>query len=353
MIWHVNSSITIDFKISKVSDVFETISEFDDRKILVIDETVYDLYQHRIPKDAMILKIKSDESLKDWVHANIVLSFFQQIQIKRRETVFVIGGGVLLDLVGFCCSVYRRGIPYIRIPTTLLSIVDASVGIKTAINHFGFRNRVGSFYPPLETLIDVNFIKTQNFREISNGVAEIIKLAIISDPTLFQLLESNPQELLKNKFCYDLISDQIIDRSIEGMINQLKDNLWETDLKRKVDFGHSFSPIVEMKNISNLLHGEAVILDCIFSSCISYNRDLMTKGSLDRIVKLVKNFNLPTFHIDFSNVELLHSGLIDIKNHRNGNQYLPIPIEIGTCDFINDFSFEELSFAVKTMESLK
>jgi 3-dehydroquinate synthetase len=353
MTWHVTTSIPIDFKIEKVNDAFDILKSSNERKIVVIDEIVYDLYKSRIPDDLVLLKVKSTESSKDWINANRVLSFFQEAQVKRREPIIAIGGGVLLDLVGFCCSVYRRGVPYIRIPTTLLSIVDASVGAKTAINHFGYRNRVGSFYPPLETIIDSRFVQTQDHREISNGVAEIIKLAIVTDRRLFELLEIDPKALLENKFQNSPVADQIIDRSIEGMINQLKDNLWEKDLERAVDFGHTFSPIVEMKNISNLLHGEAVILDCIFSSCISHNRGMLSKQSLDRIISLINNFSLPTYHKDFSDIDLLYSGLNDVKNHRNGNQHLPLPAGIGEYRFINDFVFSEIELAVKTMESYK
>lgn len=356
MTWHIKTSLPVEFKINKVADAFDSLDaavSLGHRKIIVVDETVYDLYAGRFPTDAQILPIRSNEATKDWNTAQAVLEFFQDIKVQRRETVIAIGGGVLLDLVGFCCSIYRRGVPYVRIPTTLLAIVDASVGAKTSINHFGFRNRIGSFYPPKMTLIDKNFIKTQDQREIANGVAEILKLAIVLDYHLFELVELSPHELLRSKFQNATLADNIIDRAIAGMTQQLNDNLWETVLQRAVDFGHSFSPMIEMKNVPNLLHGEAVILDCLFSSCISNNRGYLSNDHLARIFSVVKHCGLPTEHQDFYDTDLLWKGLQDVVNHRNGNQYLPVPTSIGVCEIINDLQRKEIDLACERMRAMQ
>lgn len=350
MNWRIKTNIPVEFDIVKVPNALGWVDNYVDRKVVVIDETVYSLYKDKISSDATILRINSTESNKDWKNSEIVLKFFQDIKLLRREKVIAIGGGVLLDLVGFCCSIYRRGIPYIRIPTTLLSIVDASVGAKTGINHFGFRNRLGSFYPPVLTLIDKKFIATQSDREISNGLAEILKLSIVLDKNLFELIEQNFQVLFDLKFQNTTLADEIIDRSIEGMTKELNDNLWEQNLQRPVDFGHTFSPIVEMKNIPDILHGESVILDCLLSSCISFTRGYLDKEQLSRIFKTVGNCRLSTQHKDFYNVDLLWKGLQDVTNHRNGNQYIPIPISIGSCKIINDLSYEELENSINTMK---
>ena len=148
----------------------------------------------------------------------------------RREPIIAIGGGVLLDIVGFACSIYRRGIPYIKVPTTLLAIVDASVGSKVAVNHFGRRNRLGAYYPPIATLIDKKFIKTQSEREIINGIAEIFKLAVIKSPELFALLEENAELLIEEKFQHGAVPVRVINLAITDMIAELGPNLWEKKL---------------------------------------------------------------------------------------------------------------------------
>ena len=350
MNWKIKTQLPIEFEIKKVDNGFKFSELAMTRKIIVIDKTVYALYGNQLPKDAELLIVETTETHKDWNTSLQVLSFFEENNVLRRgEPIVVIGGGVLLDLVGFCCSIYRRGIPYIRVPTTLLAIVDASVGSKTSINYFGRRNRLGSFYPPILTLIDKRFINTQTSREIINGIAEIIKLAIVLDKTLFEQVELVASDLIENKF-QDAAGDQIIDRAIAGMLSELNDNLWEHTLQRAVDFGHSFSPIVEMKNVPNLLHGEAVILDCLLSACISVNRQLMIEEDLTRIVNLLKILKLPTVHSDFLNPDLLYSGLCDVMTHRNSNQYLPLPTEIGKHSIVNDVEFKEIVAAVKKLK---
>ena len=134
------------------------------------------------------------------------------------------------------------------------------------------------------------------------------------------------------------------------MIEELAPNLWEKKLDRCVDFGHTFSPIIEMKNIKNLLHGEAVALDCLFSSCIAYNRKYIDKKKLERIFKTAKNLELPTFNKDFCNKKILINAIDDSIKHRNNNQYLPLPIDIGNYRIINDLSEKEITAAIKTFK---
>lgn len=351
MTWTVKTQLPVEFEIRKTENVLSLTEINSRRKLVVIDQNVYDLYRKQLPTDITLLPVSCSEATKSWDTAHIILAFFEENQVLRRsEPIIAIGGGVLLDIVGFCCSIYRRGIPYVRIPTTLLGIVDASVGAKTGINHFGFRNRLGSFYPPVLTLIDKKFIATQSDREISNGLAEILKLSIVLDKNLFELIEQNFQILFDLKFQNATLADEIIDRSIEGMTKELNDNLWEKDLQRPVDFGHTFSPIVEMKNIPDILHGESVILDCLLSSCISFTRGHFDKEQLSRIFKTVRNCQLSTRHDDFYNVDLLWKGLHDVTKHRNGNQHIPIPIGIGSCKIINDLTYEELTNSVNLMK---
>jgi 3-dehydroquinate synthase len=354
MKWSISASPEINIKIQQVSDVWNhpDMLSSDGRLIFVIDRIVYDLYRDSIPIDAVIHQIDCGEIHKNLETAETVWNFFDKINLKRRETVYAIGGGVALDLVGFCCSIYRRGVPYIRIPTTLLAIVDAAVGIKTGINYQNYRNRLGSYYAPKLTLIDNKFIGTQESRHISNGLAEIIKLAVIADKHLFKLLEQDSGLLLTDKFQNNKLANQVIERAISTMLDQLKDNLWETDLRRSVDFGHSFSPTIEMQNILELLHGEAVILDCLLCCCIAYTRKYMNSVDLNRVVSLITKFNLPLYHRDFVNLSMLTKSLDEISIHRNNNQNIPLPMSIGQCRIVNDISESDLLAAISMMNQI-
>ena len=358
--WSVKAELPIEFTLKYSSDVFNPnnhdLLSFNEsnRKVVVIDKTVYDLYGQQMHKyfttfkmDFKMFIIDATEENKDWQHTNEILEFFETVGVLRREPIIVIGGGVLLDLVGFCCSIYRRGIPYVKVPTTLLAIVDASVGVKVAANHFERRNRIGAYYPPIATLLDKKFIATQDERNIVNGIAEIFKLAVIKDKELFELLETSAEQLITEKFQFGAVPVRVINSAITGMIEELAPNLWEKKLDRCVDFGHSFSPIIEMQNVATLQHGEAVVLDCLFSSCIAKVRGYIDKDTLQRIFNTAKRLKLPVFHKDFTDYYLLSKSLSDTMKHRNGNQYLPVPIDIGNYKIVNDVMDVEIKLAIE------
>jgi 3-dehydroquinate synthase len=364
--WSVKAELPISFTVKYSSDIFNTTNQdllsYGDsqRRLVVIDKTVYEIYKtelhnyfdkHKVQLELFVLD--AIEENKDWKHTDEVLKFFERVGVLRREPIVAIGGGVLLDLVGFCCSIYRRGIPYIKIPTTLLAIVDASVGVKVAANHLERRNRIGAYYPPIATFLDKKFIKTQNDRDIVNGIAEIFKLAVIKSEELFVLLEENYEQLINEKFQFGAVPVRVINLAITGMIEELAPNLWEKKLDRCVDFGHSFGPLIEMQNLPNLYHGEAVVLDCLYSSCIAEVRGYITMDQLRRIFKCAKNLKLPTWHQDFSKVRLLESALEDTKKHRNGNQYLPVPMGIGQYTMLNNVTVDELRLASDLFEEIE
>ena len=364
--WSVKAELPISFTVKYSSDIFNTTNQdllsYGDsqRRLVVIDKTVYEIYKtelhnyfdkHKVQLELFVLD--AIEENKDWKHTDEVLKFFERVGVLRREPIVAIGGGVLLDLVGFCCSIYRRGIPYIKIPTTLLAIVDASVGVKVAANHLERRNRIGAYYPPIATFLDKKFIKTQNDRDIVNGIAEIFKLAVIKSEELFVLLEENYEQLINEKFQFGAVPVRVINLAITGMIEELAPNLWEKKLDRCVDFGHSFGPLIEMQNLPNLYHGEAVVLDCLYSSCIAEVRGFITMDQLRRIFKCAKNLKLPTWHEDFSKVRLLESALEDTKKHRNGNQYLPVPMGIGQYTMLNNVTVDELRLAADLFEEIE
>ena len=364
--WTVKAELPVEFTLKYSSDIFN-INNHDllsfgesNRKLVVIDKAVNEIYGQRLVDYFKTMKIElklfvldAIEANKTWEYTDKVLQFFEDAGALRREPIIVIGGGVLLDLVGFCCSIYRRGIPYLKVPTTLLAIVDASVGVKVAANHFERRNRIGAYYPPIATLLDKKFIATQDGRNIINGIAEIFKLAVIKDLELFELLEESYEQLISERFQLGAVPVRVINLAITGMIEELSPNLWERKLDRCVDFGHSFSPIIEMKNIITLQHGEAVALDCLFSSCLAYVRGFLDMPTLVRIFKTAHNLKLPVFHKDFCDFNLLKRALSDTMKHRNGNQYLPVPLGIGNYRILNDVTDDEIRAASDLFETVE
>ena len=267
---------------------------------------------------------------------------------RRDEPIIAIGGGVLTDVVGFVASSYRRGVPHIKVPTTLMGYVDASIGIKTGINFNGSKNRLGSFHPPQKVLLDKSLLKTLPRRHILNGVCEIIKLAIIKDAELFSLLETHGTQSVDAQF-QDEEGGAILDRAINGMLEELQPNLFEEDLARKVDFGHTFSYGLETRHESHLFHGEAVLLDIVISTLIANARDLLTDEETSRIFRLINDLGIE-LNASILDPSLLWQSLTERTYHRNGLQRVPVPHGIGECTFVNDINADEIESAVKNLE---
>jgi 3-dehydroquinate synthetase len=173
-------------------------------------------------------------------------------KLRRREPFLAIGGGCVLDIAGMAACLYRRGVPFVRVPTTLLAIVDASVGVKNGVDYCcqkteeSYKNRIGSFYAPSACLLDPGFISSQDARNISNGLGEVLKLALVRSSDLFELLEAHGRVLVETRFEDESlkqsgVSGRIIDLSIQIMLEELGPNLWESKLDRCVDYGELIS----------------------------------------------------------------------------------------------------------------
>jgi len=373
-IFFLNTELPVNFSIELSNDIFNPNNKdllsygvlgLNARRILIIDLKVSRLYLDYIKKyfkanniNCSVVIIDATEQNKNIETLLYLLGEIESIGPNRKnEPLIAVGGGALLDIVGMAAGMYRRGIPYIKVPTTLLGIVDASIGVKTGINFKDRRNRLGSYYPPISAYLDKTFLKTLDLIEISSGLGEILKLAIIKDLDLFKILSKHGRDLYNKKFIDCIYADEVISRSIRGMRDELQDNLWEKNLKRYVDFGHSFSPIPELrslkdKNVPTLTHGQAVTLDVIFSSIISLYRGMLSKTDVLKIVKTARSMNLPTNHPYFNNPDILMEALNDTIKHRNGDQNLPIPTSIGKSIFINDLTFEDVQAASMMMKEI-
>jgi 3-dehydroquinate synthase len=163
-------------------------------------------------------------------------------------------------------------------------------------------------------------------------------------------LEEQGEDAINYKFQKDN-SDIILSLAIEKMIEELEPNLFEDNLERSVDFGHTFSPALEMYDITNLLHGEAVAIDVAFSSVLAYNRGLLSSNEKNRIINLMKKLGLP-YTNQYITASLFWDSVLERKQHRDGFQRIPLPASIGQCVFINDITYEELSQACQLMKEI-
>ncbi|PWE11507.1 2-epi-5-epi-valiolone synthase [Streptomyces sp. BSE7F] len=389
--WSVKTSNPVQYEIRACENLLDpgnsTILEdasgsSGQRRLIVTDGVVDSLYGDRVRAyfdhhgvEHRVLVLNDGETHKSM---NAVLQVTEALDAfgidRRREPVIAIGGGVLMDIVGFAASLYRRSTPFIRIPTTLIGLVDAGVGAKTGVNHNGHKNRLGTYFPADRTLLDRSFLATLDARHISNGLAEILKIALIKDARLFDLLEQHGADLLRNKLQSpaavgptpaDAPVDQrlaarglhldpateVVERAIQGMLEELQPNLWEKVLERVVDYGHTFSPTIEMHALPALLHGEAVAVDMALTTVLAERRGLVSSYQRDRVLDVMARLGLPVWH-PLCTPEVLGDALRDTVRHRDGKQRLPLPVGIGSALFVNDVTEGELAAAAESLAAL-
>ncbi|WP_232246455.1 sedoheptulose 7-phosphate cyclase [Kitasatospora mediocidica] len=323
------------------------------RMLLVVEARVHELYGERIHAyceaqqlDWSCCVLLAHEQVKTMESVFQVVEQLDRFGLARRgEPVIAIGGGVLTDIVGLACSLYRRSTPFVRVPTTLIGLVDAGVGAKTGVNFGRQKNRLGSYHPAVETLLDPTFLATLDLRHLSNGLAEILKIALIKDGRLFETLDRHGERLLADRFqTPGDTSAEVLVRAVNGMLQELQPNLWEKELERSMDYGHSFSPTLEMRALPELLHGEAVCVDMALTTVLAQRRGLLDAAQRGRILSLMRRLGLPVHH-RLLEPGLLRDALTDTVRHRDGRQRLPLPVGIGSGCFVDDLTARELALA--------
>ncbi|CAM9851855.1 unnamed protein product [Ectocarpus sp. 6 AP-2014] len=329
------------------------------RRFVVIDEAVSEVYGAKMSAnfdnhgvEVRYVVLPGEEANKRMEAVDTILEELCRFGLRRREPILAVGGGVLLDIVGMAASLYRRGVPFVRVPTTLLALVDASVGVKNGVDYCSCsmgpqKNRVGTFYAPVGAFLDKSFIATQDERNIINGLGEIMKLALVRSTELFSLLELHGARLVRERFQgADGVSDRVIELSVQIMLEELGPNLWEHKLERCVDYGHTFSKIIEMEPAADIMHGEAVNVDGFLCLVIAKRRGMITEAVLDRVFRVMKSIGLPTIHESVQLAPMV-KGLADAVEHRHGKQRVPLLKGcIGSSVCVNDINPDELKGAI-------
>jgi 3-dehydroquinate synthase len=239
--------------------------------------------------DAVILA--DGEKYKTPLSLDIIHTRLLELQCDRSSIVFALGGGVTGDLSGFAAATYMRGIRYVQVPTTLLAMVDSSVGGKTGINHPLGKNMIGAFHQPIAVIADVSTLNTLPDRELRCGIAEIIKHACIADEQYFKWLEDNLEKLFSRN-PEALI--HAIKRSVEIKASIVQQDEKELGIRAILNFGHTFAHAIEAGlGFGVWLHGEAVGAGLIAAARLSEQLGLITNSDVQRILGLVTRAGLP------------------------------------------------------------
>ena len=315
-----------DYIIGFGVDYYSTLSQLiNDKKyskiVLLVDENTaqhclnYVLQWLAVDVTFEIIEIEQGEENKTIETCTAVWESLVELNIDRKALLINVGGGMVCDLGGFVAATYKRGIDFVNIPTSLLAMVDASVGTKTGVNLGGLKNMVGSFSQPQMVLIDTAFLETLPGNQMRSGLAEMFKHGLIADASYWNQLK-NLGELTTE----DLLL--LIYHSVSIKNEIVLQDPFEENVRKLLNFGHTLGHVIETyshsgKGIQPLLHGEAVAIGMILEAFISYKKDLLTKNSY---LEIKETLNLMFESIVFTenDIEICTHLLIHDKKNVNG-----------------------------------
>lgn len=266
--------------------------------MVVSNETVAPLYAERLqaalrPRYAKVhtVVLPDGEEHKHWATLNLIFDGLLHHQCDRKTTLFALGGGVVGDMTGFAAASYMRGVPFVQVPTTLLAQVDSSVGGKTGINHPLGKNMVGAFYQPDLVVCDLATLGTLPAREVSAGLAEIIKYGPIADIAFLEWIESNIGALVAQD---PAALTHAVRRSCEIKAWVVGQDERESGLRAILNFGHTFGHAIEAgMGYGEWLHGEAVGCGMVMAAHLSQRLGLIDEALVARLTRLIERAGLP------------------------------------------------------------
>lgn len=268
------------------------------RCTVISDHTILSLFGNSITRTisqripTQTFTISQGEQAKTLVEAERCWTSMQGHQMDKHSLVVALGGGAITDFSGFVAGCYMRGIDTLYIPTTLMGMVDAAIGGKTAINFHNSKNLLGLFYPPRKVLISSEYLNTLPDREMRSGLAEVIKYGIICDPDLFIFLENQMESIInRNKTALD----SIIHRCCQNKIRIVQQDEKDRGIRAILNYGHTLGHALESATLySQFLHGEAVSIGMHFAARISQALGFVDSAFVERQTELCKRADLPT-----------------------------------------------------------
>ncbi|MTI62811.1 3-dehydroquinate synthase [Methylophaga sp.] len=264
--------------------------------LIVTNDTIAPLYLDKVRSllagyhcDAVVLP--DGEEFKTLEVLNRIYDKLLSERFSRRVTIIALGGGVIGDMAGFAAACYQRGVPFIQVPTTLLSQVDSSVGGKTAVNHPLGKNMIGAFYQPQCVIADTSTLNTLDDRQLASGISEVIKYGLINDSEFFDWLEANIDALKMRKpeaLAY------AIERSCQDKADVVAKDETEQGVRALLNLGHTFGHAIETgMGYGNWLHGEAIATGMVMAADLSARLGWLEQAALSRIQAIFKRAGLP------------------------------------------------------------
>ncbi len=278
--------------------------------------------------DPKLLTVPAGESYKTLDTVNFLWRGFLDAELDRKSTVIALGGGVIGDMAGFAASTFMRGIDWICVPTTLLSMVDASIGGKTGFDLPEGKNLIGSFYPPKMVLADVEFLKTLPEAELISGMAEVVKHGIISDPELFSMC-GRGLDWVKDHL------EEIVKRAMAVKIKVIEEDPYEKGFRAELNLGHTVGHAVELVSKFNLRHGEAVSIGMVAEARYAEKISVAAHGLSDAVAESLSALGLLVrIPENLPREEIVRTMRVDKKKNSRSIRFA-LPIEIGKVELVD------------------
>ena len=315
-------TVTYDITIDSLPEL-----NFDTKVVIVTNPTVAGYHLETLldkvkARELHVVTVPDGEEYKTIETVETILNQLFEHKLDRKSLLIAFGGGVIGDMTGFTASLYQRGISFVQIPTTLLSQVDASVGGKTGVNNKYGKNLIGAFYQPEAVYIDPEFLETLPPREFAAGVAEIIKMAVMFDSDYFAFLEKAD---LRNESTLK----ETIRRSVELKAEVVNQDEKEAGIRAVLNYGHTFAHVIENEtNYTTYLHGEAVAIGIAMANRLAVKLDLMSLQEEERVLSLLKKFDLPTEYVIEDADDFYEHFFLDKKSANNSIKFI-LPEGIG------------------------
>lgn len=329
----VNASVSYKILIEKglLKNAGKYIKEcFGEVKLCIVtDDTVDALYASAVEaaltsEQLPFIKfvIPHGEASKNAENLVSLLELMAENRLTRADAIIALGGGVVGDLAGFAAGIYLRGIRFVQIPTTLLAMVDSSVGGKTAIDLKAGKNLAGVFHQPSLVLCDPNALNTLPSDVFSDGCAEVIKYGIINDRELFDTLKLGIRENI----------EEIIERCVSNKAHIVELDEFDNGTRQLLNLGHTVGHAIELCSSFTVSHGSAVAIGTVIATKIAYSLNLCTKAELDETVALISAQGLPT-RSPYSASQLAKAATADKKRSGDTISFV-IPYGIGNCELM-------------------
>lgn len=285
-----------------------------------------------------VMVIPGGETAKNDVkYLDLIVEAVSKFGIDRHSYVAAIGGGAVLDLVGYAAAISHRGIKHIRIPTTVLSQNDSGIGVKNGINYNGKKNFLGTFSPPNAVFNDDEFLGTLTDRDYRSGISEAIKVSLIKDPTFFNWIEEHVEELVaRNK----VSMNYLIKLCAQLHLNHIAgDDPFETGSARPLDFGHWAAHKLEQLSNFTVLHGEAVAMGIALDTAYSFLKGMLTEEKLHRVltVLLRLGYDISNPYIQINDLDSpILKGLAEFQEHLGGRLTITLLTDVGSGKEVNE-----------------